>query len=370
MAADVLIIGLGAMGSAAAFHLARRGAKVIGLDQFRPPHPLGSSHGETRIIREAYFEDPAYVPLVQHAYKLWDALAQRSAVELFRQTGGLMIGPADGLVVDGSRRSAELHHLPHEVLSAAEVRSRFPALQPAEHMSAVWERRAGILFPERCIAAHLKCAEEEGAVLRYDERVLNWSAGGEGVEVETDSGRYNTAKLVISAGAWASSLVPELQRVLAVERQLQFWFQASTPEVFTNCPIHLWEHAPGRFFYGFPDLGGGVKIAVHHEGEVTTPDQVRREVSAEEVVQIQERVRLFLPALAGPLLRTAVCLYTNTPDGHFLMDFHPKFRNILVASPCSGHGFKFSSAIGSVVADLLLEGTTAFDLSLFRNRAT
>ena len=370
MTADVLIIGLGAMGGAAAYHLARRGTKVIGLDQFHPPHTFGSSHGQTRIIREAYFEHPAYVPLVQHAYALWDELEQQSGIKLFLQTGGLMIGPADSLVVEGSRRSAKLHGLAHEVLSAADVRSRFPTLRPADEMIAVWEPRAGILFPERCVSAHLKCAADQGAVLRLGERVLNWSATEAGVRVVTDKATYNAAKLAISAGPWLSSLVPELNAAVKIERQVQFWFQSSTPGVFApeRCPIHLWEDAPGRYFYGFPDLGDGVKVAGHHEGEFTTPERVRREVSAEEASAIRQRVSAFLPALDGPLLRTAVCMYTDTADGHFLIDYHPRAPRVLIVSPCSGHGFKFASAIGSVTADLLLNGRTAFDLALFRHR--
>ncbi len=368
----VAVVGLGAMGSAAAFHLANRGVRVIGFDRFRPPHAFGSSTGQTRIIREAYFEHPAYVPLVQRAYALWDELARRCTTTLFQATGGLMIGAPNSVVVQGARRSAQEHGLEHQVLTAAKVRSRFPALHPTDEMIAVWEPRAGVLFPERCIAAHLHAAAESSAVLRTDEQVIEWSETSQGVKLKTDQNDYTADHLVISAGAWVRCLVPELRLNLSVERQVQFWFGASTPNRFSPdcCPIHLWEDSPGKFFYGFPDLGEGVKVAGHHEGEITDPDRLRRDVTAEEGMILHRRVRPLLPALDGTILKSAVCMYTNTPHGHFLLDFHPGSSKVLIASPCSGHGFKFASAIGSVIADLLITGSTAFDLELFRYRST
>src|ERR1051326_8689743 len=207
---DVIIIGLGAMGSAAAYHLAPSGQRVLGLDRFTPPHTFGSSHGQTRIIREAYFEHPVYVPMVQRAYELWVELATRSRTELFRQTGGLMIGPPESVVVSGARRSADTHRLPHEILSAHEIRRRFPALRPSEDMMAVLEPRAGILFPERCIAAHLALAGEHGATLRCAEPVVRWGPDGDGVHVSTAKGEYRAGQLILSAGAWINSLLPGL----------------------------------------------------------------------------------------------------------------------------------------------------------------
>src|SRR5436190_19136562 len=264
---DVVIAGLGAMGSAAAYHLAKAGRRVLGLDRFRPPHALGSSHGQTRIIREAYFEHPAYVPLVQRAYDLWHELQCEAGTQVLLQTGGLMIGAPDGVVVGGSRLSAQTHKLPFEELSAAEIHKRFPALRPAENMVGILEPRAGILFPEKCIAAHLQ--HSTSAELSWDEQVLRWKADATGVEVVTDKDTYAAAQLVLSAGSWIKQLVPELP--LVVERQVLFWFAAEQPEIFQpdRCPIHLWEHSPGKYFYGFPDVGNGVKIAGHHEGEVT-----------------------------------------------------------------------------------------------------
>ena len=368
---DVIVVGLGAMGSAAAYHLTRQGRRVLGLDRFSPPHALGSSHGQTRIIREAYFEDPRYVPLVQRAYELWTALEREAERRLLLETGGLMIGRPDSTVVRGARRSAETHGLRHELLAAAEVRRRFPALRPDDDMVAVWEPRAGILIPEACVAAHLAMARRHGATLRVDEPVLRWEPDGGGVRVASAQGVYAAGQLVLSAGSWLTSLLPDLALPLTVERQPLYWFEACrnaasfTPE---RLPIHLWEHAPQRYLYGFPDLGDGVKVARHHEGRLTDPDAVDREVHAEEVEAMRGLVRRYVPDADGPLRSTAVCLYTNTPDDHFLIDRHPAHEQVVVASPCSGHGFKFASAIGEALAELLSEGRTRLDLSLFEQR--
>jgi len=208
---DAIIVGLGAMGSAVAYHLAQRGKCVLGLDRFAPPHTLGSSHGQTRIIREAYFEHPVYVPLVQRAYELWSELEKQTGRCLFRQTGGLMIGRADGVVVAGAKRSAQEHSLQHEVFSAAEVRTRFPALQPRDDMIAVWEPRAGILFPELCVEAHLTMARKQGADLRSDEAALSWEADGSAVRVVTSKAAYHAGQLVLSAGSWIQSLLRDLK---------------------------------------------------------------------------------------------------------------------------------------------------------------
>jgi sarcosine oxidase len=367
---DVVIVGLGAMGSAAAFHLSKRGLRVLGLDRFTPPHTFGSSHGQTRIIREAYFEHPIYVPLVQRAYVLWHELARLAGQDLFLQTGGLMIGPPQGVLVTGAQRSADLHGLPCQRLDGGEVGQRFPALQPAPEMVAVWEPRAGVLFPERCVSVHLSLARAAGAALRFDEAVLGWETRGPGVRVWTGQDSYSASHLVLSAGSWIQSLLPDWPLPVQVERQVLFWFEPADAVTVRpqRCPIHLWEPAPGRFFYGFPDLGEGVKLARHHEGERTTPDAVRREVNPDEIAEMRDLARRFVPG-AGEICRsTAVCLYTNTPDEHFLIDWHPACPQVLVVSPCSGHGFKFSSVIGEIVSDLLVRGEPPFDLSLFRRR--
>lgn len=356
---DVIVVGLGAMGSAAAYHLARRGARVLGLDRFAPPHQRGSSHGQTRIIRRAYFEDPVYVPLVDRAYALWDALADEVGEALLLRTGGLMIGRPDGVLVGGALQSARQHGLAHEVLDADALRSRHPALQPDADMVGVFEPDAGVLFPEACIAAHLALARRRGAELRIDTEVSDWSSDADGVRVRTAVGEHHADQLLIAAGAWLPRLVPALADRFRVERQLLFWFDAlgdAAPFAPARCPIHLWEWAPQRFFYGFPELGEGIKLAVHHEGETADPDAPRRAADTTEIAAIRALAERFVPAAAGRLRASASCLYTNSVDGHFRIDRLPDAPRVLVASPCSGHGFKFASAIGEGLASWLLSG--------------
>jgi sarcosine oxidase len=365
---EVIVLGLGAMGSAALYQLARAGAKVLGVDQFTPPHTQGSSHGQTRIIREAYYEHPSYVPIVQRAYDLWDRLEKESGSRLFLQTGGVMIGPRGSAIPEGALLSAVQHGLEHEVLEAAEIHRRWPALSPSAGMVGVVERRAGILFPEECIATHLRMAAKPGAETRLNERVREWSATSDGVQVRTSQGEYAAAKLIISAGAWLPALVPPLAGQLKVERQVLMWFAAkSSPETFhpSRCPIHLWSYDDGRLIYGFPDLGTGIKIAKHHEGARSDPDQVDRTIHPEEVEEMRALLDRFLPEANGRFLEATVCMYTDTPDQHFLIDFHPEHGNVLIVSPCSGHGFKFSSAVGEIAAELIARGKSRFDIGLF-----
>ncbi len=368
---DVIVVGLGAMGSAAAYQLARKGRRVLGLDRYTPPHAHGSSHGRTRIIREAYFEHPAYVPLVQRAYRLWGELEELAGRKLLQTTGGLMIGRPDGVLVSGALRSAHQHGLRHELLDAPEVRERFPALRPDDGMVAVWEPRAGILFPESCIEAHLKLAQAHGATFRYGEPLIEWRMDdARGAHVITDKGEYRAEKLLLTAGAWMPSLLPGLLP-LTIERQVQYWFaprHGSQAFSATSCPIHLWEPTAAPFFYGLPDLGDGVKIAVHHGGETIDPDQLSQNVGDDEIAVMRDRLRQYLPEADGALLSTAVCMYANTPDEHFWIDRHPEHAQVLIASACSGHGFKFSSVIGEVLAELLVDGRSRFDLALFARR--
>jgi len=368
---DVAIVGLGAMGSAAAFELARRGVDVIGFDRHTPPHTLGSSHGDSRIIREAYFEHPVYVPLVQRAYELWRELERLSGASLLQQTGGLMIGAPQGVLVEGARRSAELHGLPYSMLSAGEIQERFPMLTPSPEMVAVWEPRAGALAPEAGITALLAHAQHDGATLRFDEPVSRWLAEDGGLSLYTEQGRYRARKLIISAGAWAASLLPELRLPMQIERQVLHWFEPTGPaEAFgpAQCPVHLWQFDGNRFFYGIPNLGAGVKLAFHHGGEMSPIDAVRREVGAEEVDELRTAIRRFVPAADGRHLASTVCLYTNTPDEHFWIDHCPGQPDVLLASPCSGHGFKFAPVIGELLADLVQGRSPRFDLGLFRWR--
>jgi sarcosine oxidase len=369
---DVIVAGLGAMGSAVIYELARRGVRVLGLDRFDPPHPWGSSHGETRIIREAYFEHPQYVPLVHRAYQRWEALSHDSGARLMVLTGGLMIGPPDGVLVRGALASATAHGLRHEVWSASALAERSPAIHGRRDMVAVWEPRAGVLFPERCIDAHLAGAVRHGAVLHTREPLVSWRAAGNDVTVTTSSATHSAGSLVLACGAWIADLVPELALPLTVERTVLHWYRprsrraAFAPDRF---PIFLLEYDPGRMIYGMPelpDVGEGVKVARHHEGESTSADAIRRDVSRTEIEAMEPLLGEFAPDLAGGWLRSAVCMYTNTPDEDFLLDRHPAHPNVHLLSPCSGHGFKFSSAIGELVADLATTGACGFDLTPFR----
>jgi sarcosine oxidase len=356
------------MGSAALFHLARRGVSVLGLDQFAPPHTQGSSHGETRVIREAYFEHPSYVPLVQRAYDLWGELERFAGEQLYLKTGGVMVGHPEGIVVSGSLRSAREHGLAHEYLNSAAIGTRFPGLHPEPHMFGVLEPRAGILFPEMCVAAHLNLAIKAGAQVRTNEKLHQWTEDPTGVRLQTAHALYHAKKLVLTSGAWMSSLVPELRPRLQIERQVLLWFKAVDPDLFAPeiFPIHLWEYEKDKMFYGFPDLGSGVKVAFHHQGELTNAVVADRNVHGTDISRMRTLLQRYLPEANGNFLRGTVCLYTNTPDGHFILDRLPSNPNVILASPCSGHGFKFASAVGEVLANLALDQTPALDLSLFR----
>lgn len=368
---DVIVLGLGVAGGAAARELARRGLQVLGLDRYAPPHTLGSSHGESRIIREAYFEHPAYVPMVRRAYALWRELEVATGTTLLRESGGLMIGRPDSDLVRGARQSADQHELPYEMLAASEVARRFPALRPEPGMVAVFEPRAGVLKPEACITAMLAEARSHGAQLRFDEPVETWHVDAGVASVRTKRGEYRARRLVVAAGSWLGTLVPELSSALRVERQAVFWFGCARNEASfaaDRCTIHLWQYDGRRFFYGFPDLGDGVKLAFHHAGATTSADAVVRNVDAAETLSVREAIRRFVPDADGPLQKALVCLYTNTRDEHFLIDRHPRHPQVVVASACSGHGFKFGPVIGEIVADLVEDLPPRFDIELFRWR--
>lgn len=350
----VIVVGLGGMGSSAAYHLARRGVRVLGIEAFGPIHTFGSSHGESRIIRMAYMEHPDYVPLLRRAYELWEQLQQDSSKEVLRLTGGLFIGPPDGLVVAGSLRSAREHDLPHEMLDATEIHRRYPALRPAPDDAALFEESAGVLFPERCIEAHLEGAGHAGAELHHHERVLEWDATPGGVQVITESGRYSAETLVLTAGAWVGKLLAGLQLPLQPERIPVYWLRPQArPEMFApdHFPIYIWEVAGGHSFYGFPHLERpGAKVGRHHSGESCDPDLVSREITPADETEIRSFVRTHIPDLDGPVEEAVVCMYTNTPDEHFLVDQHPELPNVVYAGGFSGHGFKFASVIGEIVA--------------------
>lgn len=365
---DVLVVGLGAHGSAALWHLSKTGKKIAGIDRFQPPHNKGSSHGESRIIRQAYHENPLYVPLVKAAYPLWNEVSELAGKPLFRKTGGLMLGAENTVVVSGAKASAGTHGIPYEYLDAKAIKKRFPAFRPIEGTVGVLEHEAGILFPEEAIAAFLKTAAANGATIKTNEKVISITPKTIGIEVKTTNAIYQTEKLIVSAGAWINTLVPELNLPLTVNRQVLFWFRdKNARDHFKNMPIFIWEDNSGKMFYGFPDLGHGIKVGWHHGGRRINPDDLTQEITAEEIRSIEEILTKNFDI--DPVLdHSAVCMYTNTPDEDFIIDWHPQYPNIVIASPCSGHGFKFSPVIGRLLAGLALNGQTNFDLTPFSIR--
>ncbi|HEU5207861.1 MAG TPA: N-methyl-L-tryptophan oxidase [Longimicrobiales bacterium] len=366
--ADVLVLGLGAAGSAAAWQCAARGARVIGIDRWAPPHDRGSSFGRTRIIREAYYEHPLYVPFLRRSLDLWRALETESGRTLLVTTGGAMIGPPDGELVAGALSSAREHGIAHELLDAPSFESRFPGYQLQPDWVALVENRAGLLLPEACIESFHACARARGAELRTDERAIAWKADSNGVVVETDQQRYHASRLVIAAGAWLPQLVPELAPVLQIERQVLMWFDpARKAERFDaeHSPIALWEFERGRIFATFPDLGDGFKAGLHHGGPTCDPETLERSPIKADERAIRWLLARLAPDTNGALRDACVCMYTNTPDHHFVIDRHPYHEQVVIASACSGHGFKFASATGEMIAQLTLDGRTQLDLAPF-----
>jgi len=361
---DVIVIGLGAMGSATAYHAARRGKRVLGLDAYPRGHKNGSSHGTTRIIREAYQEAPEYVPLVQRAYALWRELEAESGRSLLTITGGLNIGAPESAFVAGARTSARLHHLPYEELSNTEVAARFPGFRLPDGIGAVYEPTAGFLQPEECVFAHLDLAARHGAEIHHSEPTIRWSADGDRVSVETEQRVYTASQLVITAGPWAGEVLNDLGLPLRVQRIVNVHFAPTAPETFApeRCPIYLMQVTEGDY-YGFPALPGqGVKIGRHDIGEVCTPATIRRDVDPEEIAMLRDVLDRYMPGAAGALLWSLTCMYTNTPDHHFILDRHPAHANVVYGCGFSGHGFKFASAIGEVMADLALDGVTRHNI--------
>ena len=362
----VIVLGLGGMGSAAAAHLAARGAEVVAVEQFEPGHDRGSSHGESRIIRQAYFEDPAYVPLVLRAYELWEDL-ERDDPGILRLTGGLFLGRPETDAVAGSLASAREHGLPHEALDAEAIRRRFPAFAPEDDEVGVYEERSGYVRPERAVLAHWRRARVAGAELE-NARALSWSATDGGVRVETSDGTVEGDRLVVTPGAWAPTVLADLELPLTVSRQTVTWFRPTDPAAYAlgTQPVFVWER-PGLSPYGFPclDDDGGVKIGLHHRGPQTDPDHLDRVVTEQEVAEVADLVRPLMPSWPGTFLRAITCLYTTTPDHDFVLGLHPEHANVAIACGFSGHGFKFVPVVGEILADLALDGSTKHPIGLF-----
>ena len=378
---DTIVLGLGAMGSAAVYQFAKRGNKVLGIDQFSPPHILGSSHGDTRITRQAIGEGEQYTPIALRSYEIWQEIEKETGKKLLEMNGGLIISSGAKTAInhvenffENTIAAAKKYNIKHEILDSSQIRKRFPQFNVQDNESGYYEYNAGFLRPEECVGAQISLAEKYGATIRRNEKVESFSEKDGIVSVKTNLGEYEAKKLIISAGPWFPALIEdEYSKFFKVIRQVLFWFDVKTSiERFEpkNFPIFIWElQGNKQGMYGFPAIdgqNGGVKIASEQYETTTTADTVNREVSKEEIKTMYENfIAPYFPDLSDKCVKAVSCLYTVTPDSHFVIDTHPKYPSIILASPCSGHGFKHSAAIGEILAQLAIDGKSKIDISSF-----
>ncbi len=363
---DVAVAGLGGMGSAILAHCARRGATAIGLEQFARGHELGSSSGRSRMIRKAYFEDPAYVPLLLRAYDLWRQLEEETGDQLLRISGLLMVGPESSEIIAGASRAAREHSLPLELFDASGIRARYPMLRVLDDEVGAYEPDGGVLTPERAIQSHLDVAAAAGAEMRFEVALENWEATSEGFDLHlADGTRVQCRTLVLSLGPWFKQTLESLGIPIRVERNVQAWFDSDSDAWRApGFPPFLLERAvlPAPL-YGFPDFGEGVKIAFHSHGDATEAARVVREIDpARDIDPIVRATEPWMPGAATTLRAAKACLYTLTPDGHFVVDRHPEHPGLVLCGGFSGHGFKFAPVIGEICAGLALEGRSPHDI--------
>jgi sarcosine oxidase len=374
---DVIVVGLGAMGSSVTLRLARRGLRVVGFDRFSPPHTHGSTHGDTRITRLALGEGSDFVPLVLRSHQLWREIEREAGTKLLEQTGGLVLGEPDHPFLERTRSAAAEYAIAHENLTNAVLRDRFPMFGAGRRTEAYFEPEAGFLRPEAAVEAQLSLARAAGATLLLDEEVVSWSGSRNGVAIATSARTLDAVELVLCGGAWIGRLVPELRPLVAIQPQCLHWFPIRRGyDALAEMPVFVWgvdieedEFAHGTGFYGFPAIdgaAGGVKLATEVYGITVDPDEPWREQLSDRASSFYERfvARLF-PWVSAPPLRTVACLYTATRGSRFLVDRHPAHPNVTVVSACSGHGFKHSAAIGEAVAETIATGTTAAVLAPF-----
>jgi sarcosine oxidase len=357
------------MGSATVFQLARRGLKVLGLEQHDIPHSRGSSHGFTRVIRLAYYEHPAYVPLLVRAYQLWRELETLSGASLLHITGSIDAGTSESQIFIGSQQACQTHGIAHEVLTSIELTRRFPGYRLPPDIMAVFQPEGGFLVPERCVVAHIGMAQANGADIHAREQVLDWSPHGDGVGVRTGRASYEASRLIITAGAWATKLVPSIVGLAVPERQVLAWLQPSRADLFApnKFPVFNMVVEEGRY-YGVPifDVPGFKVGKYHHLLEPIDPDNPDFECRPADEKLLRDFVVRYFPDAAGPTMGLRACMFTNTPDEHFIIDLLPEFPQVAIASPCSGHGFKFCSVVGEIMADLAERGETSHDISIHR----
>jgi len=358
---DVIVIGTGGVGSAAVYHLAQRGIRVVGLDQFPHAHDRGSSHGATRMIRQAYHEHIDYVPLVLRSYDLWQDLERETGEQLMRRTGLLGVGSPTGEVVKGIRHSAATHGLQVDELSVDEIQRQFPCYRVPTGAVGLLEHQAGYLLVERCVLAHLQLAQKHGATLLTGEIVRDWESTGTHVTVRTEQAEYSAAKLIVAGGAWAGRLLRELNIPLRVMAKHLHWYATDQPAIHENagCPAFFYE-LPEGIFYGFPQIDErGVKVGEHTGGTpVDDPDRLDRSVDPIDKSRVEHFLDNWIPNVRGRPTGHTVCMYTHSPDDHFVVDLHPEFDNVAVACGMSGHAFKFTCVLGSALADLALQRST------------
>ena len=364
---DVIVIGVGSMGSAACYHLARRGVRVLGIERFGIPNVRGSHHGHSRMIRLAYYEHPDYVPLLRRSYELWHSLETEFGEKLLHLTGGLYMGPRGAEIVEGSMKSAIEHGLDHELLDGGEIRERFPQFSVPDDYKALLEPQAGFLLSEKAVAAHTAGALSAGAEIHGHEEVTGWRMTGEGAEIKTNRSTYSAAHVVFAGGAWTGQLVRDLGINLVVTRQVLGWFWPRNPEAFQLGTFPCWfiDTEQGYGHYGFPMMPDvpGLKLALHKPGAATNPNDIDRQTTAEDEETIRAVLREHLPSADGALLSMHTCLYTNSPDSHFVVGGLPGHEDrVTIACGFSGHGFKASSAIGEALADLAIEGRARIPL--------
>ncbi|HEU4883129.1 MAG TPA: N-methyl-L-tryptophan oxidase [Longimicrobium sp.] len=381
---DTIVLGLGALGSAALYHLASAGQKVLGVDRFAPPHPYGSTHGDTRITRLAIGEGVEYTPFALRSHELWREIEGETGADLLTSCGGLIISNRGERPVsrgvpdffDNTLAAARRYGIAHEVLDAREIRRRFPQLNVQSHEVGYYEPEAGFLRVEECVRAQLELARRRGATIRIDETVEGFESTANSATITTRDGTYSADHLLIAAGAWLPKLVgPPLADLFRVTRQVLHWFEIqSALEAFSpgRFPIFIWE-LPDRPqpIYGFPTVGMGglapsIKVATEQSIATVDPDHVQRSVAPEEIAEMYARyVAPYLPGLGPRSVRTAVCMYTEAPGGRFVIDTHPDHPRVTFASACSGHGFKHSPALGEALAQRLTVGTSRLDLEPF-----
>ena len=366
---DVIVIGVGAMGSATIYELAKRGKRVLGIERFDIPNDQGSSHGVNRIIRLAYYEHPSYVPLLRRSYELWDGLETQSEEKLLHTTGSIDADSENGEVFVGSRQSCEVHDIPHEVLSAAETNKRFPGYHLPDGHFSLFQPDGGFLLSERCIVAFANAAMAAGAEVHAREAVTDWNVTGAGtIRVVTDRGEYEAGALAITTGAWSEKLVPGLKNKATAERQALGWYQPTQPGAFSpeNFPVFNAMFEEGRY-YGFPVFGiPGFKIGrYHHLDEQVDADEMSREVTPADERILRDAVERYFPLANGPVMTMKTCVFTNSPDEHFIIGSPVDMPQVSFAAGFSGHGFKFASVIGEIMADLSTIGQTTHDISMF-----